>query len=301
MVSRCRHVLALLALGLLSCAEPRDESIYRYVDDSGRVVFVTGLSRVPSEHREAAELVAGAANEGGEAPGADAGPREDGAPDLADGQVVYRYPGPRGRPAFTNRRDFVPPALRAKVQVVDLSHVSTNPELGRDLDAALDREMERLAASRPCKEARADVGAGRWKLLWRDERHLVVVAGMLAALLLSAPWVVRRLGAPYVRVLAFAVPVLLLTGVLAHAMIQVNREISAGIKMTELCDPAAPMVAGGARSGGGTAGAAHRAETAPGDAAAQLRARVDHVDQLRAAVEAALAAQDARIQEELAH
>jgi hypothetical protein len=294
-------LLALLALSLSSCAEPRDDRIYRYVDEHGRVVFVTGLQRVPSEHREAAEPVTGAANEGGAAPD-DAGPdgatADDDAPDLADGQVVYRYPGPRGRPAFTNRRDLVPEALRARMKVVDLSHVSTNPELGRDLNAAIDREMERLAASSPCKKARADVNGGRLALLWRNERHLVVVAGILAALLLVTPWAVRRFGAPWLRVLAFAIPVLLLTGVLAHAMILVNRSISAGIKMTDLCDPTSTPSASGAGTGGGSGARGAGGTIDPG---ALLRARVEHTDQLRAAVEAAIAGPEARIQEELSH
>lgn len=276
-----RGVVALVAAILASCPEPRDDGIYRYVDDGGRAVFVTGLAKVPSEHRDAAELVSGSANEGGASPEEDAGPA-GGAPDVSEGAVVYRYAGPRGRPAFTNRRELVPPDQRAHVQVVDLSHVSTNRELGHDLDVALDREMERLAASKPCKNARAEVQAGRWRLLWRDEPHLVAVAGVLAALLFMTPWAVRRLGAPWLRVLAFAIPVLLLTGVLAHAMISVNRAMSDGIHMTELCDPA-PSQAG------------------VGDSPAAFRARVEQTDRLRAAVEAAVAGPDARIQEELAH
>lgn len=292
-MGRSMHAgLVLLVLCLPGCAEPRDERIFRYVDDDGREVFVTGLQAVPSEHREAAEPVAGTANAGGAAD-EDAGLPDDRVPDPAGAQVVYRYRGPRGRPAFTNRRDLVPEAARASVKVVDLSHVSTNPELGRDLDAALDREMARLAASTPCKKARADVRGGRWALLWRDERHLVVVAGIIAALLLLTPWAVRRLGAPWLRVLAFAIPVLLLTGVLAHAMIQVNRSISAGLTMTELCDPASTPGATGAALGARGAGGAI-------DPATLLRARVDHTDRLRAAVEAALAGPEARIQEELA-
>lgn len=202
---------------------------------------------------------------------------DDGAAAAVDGDSVYRYPGEGGRPAFTNRRELVPAAARDRVEVVDLSKVSTNRELGRDLDDALDRELDRLAESRPCRDALADVRAGRWAILWRDQRHLVVVAAMLAALLLVTPWAVRRLGAPWLRVLAFAIPALLLTGILAHAMIEVNRSMAADGRLAELCDPAVPGAAGGAR------------------------ARVEHADRLRSAVEAALEGRDARIEQELAH
>lgn len=287
-MSRAAALLTLVLLVLLlpACPPAVDERIYRYEDDRGRVAFVTGLERVPSPYRETARVVSGAADEGGPA---DAGPEPGAPPDVADHSVIYRYPGPGGRPVFTNRRDFVPAERRARVQVVDLSRVSTNPELGRDLDAALDRELERLAESKPCREARAEVRVGRWGLLWRDQRHVVVVAGMLAALLLTAPWAVRRLGAPWIRVLTFAIPALLLTGVLAHGLITVNRSLSEGARMSQLCKP-------DEAERGGVAAAPVAV-----DPAARLRARVEHADQLRAAIEAALAGPEARIQEELAH
>jgi hypothetical protein len=272
--------IAGLALLLWCCAEP-GEPIYRYVDDRGHVAFVTGLSRVPAKHRSGAEIVEQSADRGG--PALDAGADASaGDPDLADGNLVYRYSGPAGRPVFTNRRELVPPAERSRLQVVDLSHVSTNPALGHDLDRALDREMERLAASAPCRQARAAGDDDAWTVLWRDQRHLVVVGVMLAAFLLVTPWAVRRLGAPWIRVLTFAIPTLLLTGLVAHAAIEVNRSLSDSSDLRTLCTPKDTDREGA---------------TDP----AQIQARVQQTDALRSAVESALTAQDARIQQELAH
>ena len=272
------RAVALLALCLWGCEPPPDDRIYRYVDDRGHESYVTGLGAVPAEYKESAEPVSVAPNRGG--PATAAGPGA--VPEVADDTVVYRFPGPGGRPSFTNRRDLVPEAARASVKVVDLSHVSTNPELGRDLDAAVDHEIERLSGSAPCREARANVRLGRLGLLWRNERHLVVIAGIIAAFLFVTPFAVRKLGAPWLRVLAFAIPVLLLTGILTHALIVVNRTMSGGARLSELCDPVTK-------------------EPAAADAAAKVRLRVDHADQLRTAVEAAIAGPQDRIREEMAH
>lgn len=246
-----RYRRAVVALALLAaCAEPAgEERTWRYVNDAGRPVFVNDRERIPARHRASATAM-------------------DEAPTSSDTQTIYRFTTKSGRPSFVNGIDAVPPELRADAVPVDLSQVSTNPELGRDLDEALDAEWARLVESDPCREARAGATATWLGTLWRENGHLVVLGGAILLLLLLTPWMVRRFDAPtWSRVLALAIPSLALVGIFAHAIVATNARLRSVRALAEPCDPSA-------------------LSRAPGGPEA-VAARFGIVERLRAAVEAA--------------
>ncbi len=75
-------------------------------------------------------------------------------------QTIYQYSGPQGRPIYVNGLDNVPERYRAKAQRVDLSKVSLNEDVGRDLRKAAEQESERLTTQRLEAQRKAQADAG---------------------------------------------------------------------------------------------------------------------------------------------
>lgn len=131
-------------------------------------------------------------------------------------QEIYVYVGEQGRPVFVNGRSRVPAAFRARARRVDLSKVSLNTALGRELERAVTEERTRLE-----RAARADAegGAGSWLArLWQDHDYLVVTAGFMLLLLVLSPWIARRVGlGRWGRLLLHVLPLLVALGLMGYA------------------------------------------------------------------------------------
>ncbi len=130
-------------------------------------------------------------------------------------QVLYRYRA-EGRIVYANDLERIPPPLRASAERVDLSRVSLNLEVGRGLRLETERELERLReadARRQAGVVACDDGSGVLAWLgrgWREHGHLLAIAGLLLALALASPYLIRQLTPErWARLVTFVVPLLL--------------------------------------------------------------------------------------------
>jgi hypothetical protein len=144
---------------------------------------------------------------------------------------IYRYVDKAGRPVFVNGLHRVPARFRARARRIDLSKVSLNPELGRELHDEVEREYERLKAKlaalererRGCGEVREAGALGWLKRLWAEHGHLVVIGGLLLALGIATPFIVRHVPVDkWVRVLMVAVPLLACIAVMSVAAVRTS-------------------------------------------------------------------------------
>ncbi|HKU38633.1 MAG TPA: hypothetical protein VJR89_10815, partial [Polyangiales bacterium] len=188
-------------------------------DDHGRIVHVQRLTDVPPRLRPFArrmdeegpsvvDLLGARLTRGAAAP------------------AVYRYRAADGRLRYTNVRELVPAAQRTAAEV-DLSRVSLNSELGRDLNARLEEEHLRLVEQPVCQQLTAAADRALWEVAWRDHGPLVVCGGVILLLVFVTPWMVRKVGGPeWSRTMGMAVPVLAAFGVFAYVTIKSNAALS---------------------------------------------------------------------------
>jgi hypothetical protein len=217
--------LLLMAAASVARAEPggeqnsRPDTIYGYTDDQGRIVHVQHLEDVPPRLRAHARRL-----------------DQTDEPSLLDslGQrlspdkpaVLYRYRTADGRTKFTNLRDSVPAGQRAGAEV-DLSRVSLNSQLGRDLDRRLNEEYARLAEQPACQQLRAAADRNLLEVVWREHGPIVVCGGAILLLVLGTPYMVRRVGGPaWSRTLGMAVPILAFVGISAYAVVRSSQALS---------------------------------------------------------------------------
>ncbi len=213
----------LLFVLFAGCGEPADDSLWRYVDAEGRTVYVNGEDRIPPDRRATAVNVVGRSDRPGD-----------------DAQDVYLYAGPGGRKAYANGLDRVPVQKRDTAVKVDLSRATVNPELGADLDDALEDEWDRLVASDPCVRARDAAGAGTLRALLRDHGYLFVIGGAVLLLVVLTPWAMRRFDPPvWGRVLVVAIPVLAFVGLFAAAIVETRRTLHGARAIADACEPSA--------------------------------------------------------------
>lgn len=163
----------------------------------------------------------------------DAGPAER-AP------VFYSYVNERGRTVYVSHEEMIPGDHRDNAAPVDLSHVSTNPELGREWDETVEREHERLAATDYCVEVREEAEDGPVRRAFADYGHLIGIGGVMLLLIVTAPWMFRRVGVPrWTRTLAFILPVLAFLGLLTHIVVSTARAMERIQATADLCTPEA--------------------------------------------------------------
>lgn len=241
----CWIALAVHVSAANAQTSEQDDAIYAYIDDRGQLVHVQRLQDIPISLRESARRVdeVGASDHeaGGGAP-ASANKLVDwltGKEPSSDREpVVYRYIGTHGRPVFTNLASSVPTLQRGRAKV-DLRHVSLNSELGAAINQNLERRYDELRASSACHELRAESNKPWWARAWRDNRPLVVCAGVLALLLLGTPWMHKRgVGRPWARVLGTAVPVLGFVGLSAFLLVKAEQQMQVLAPRAERCDKA---------------------------------------------------------------
>jgi hypothetical protein len=120
----------------------------------------------------------------------------------------------------------VPPAQRAGAEV-DLSRVTLNSQLGRDLDRRLNEEHARLSEQPACQQLRAAAEQSLLQVIWQEHGPLVVCGGAILLLVFATPTMVRRVGGPaWSRTLGMAVPVLAFVGLFAYTTVRSNQSLS---------------------------------------------------------------------------
>jgi hypothetical protein len=140
-------------------------------------------------------------------------------------EAYYRVVRPNGHVVYTNIVEQVPVAQRESARL-DLSRVSLNSEIGRELDQRFAEEHAELTQSDYCKELRSAAGQGFWQRLWSDFGPLLVCGAALLAFLLFTPSAMRRYGAPvWAKTLMMAVPSLSVAGLLMFSMGHTNKAL----------------------------------------------------------------------------
>jgi hypothetical protein len=130
-----------------------------------------------------------------------------------------------GRVVYTNIAEQVPVEQRERARL-DLSRVSLNSEIGRELDQRFAQEHAELTQSDYCKELRGAAGQGFWQRLWSDFGPLLVCGAVLLGFLLFTPSAMRRYGAPvWAKTLMMAVPSLAVAGLLMFTMGHTNKTL----------------------------------------------------------------------------
>lgn len=151
-------------------------------------------------------------------------------------QVIYRYKKRDGREVYTNIVDQVPEEQRATA-AMDLSRVSLNSEIGRELEHKLSAQHGELAQTEYCVNLRDKAGQSFLDSLWKDYAPLLVCGGLLLAFLLFTPIALTKVSAPdWARVLSMAIPSLALAGVVSFTMMKTNETIVKARALAKPCE-----------------------------------------------------------------
>ncbi len=170
---------------------------------------------------------------------------------------IYRYVDKAGQTVFVNDPASIPSEFRARAQRVDLSHVSLNEALGRDLAAQSAAQSAANAPADGGARASKDAGADGTRMVdgvlipaspmapldpkcltgmtetaksesvldyAKDNPHVPVILGFIVVLVLALPIAVRKIGSEnYMKLLSRAVPLLLLMLALTHGALAFRR------------------------------------------------------------------------------
>ncbi|MCB9709249.1 MAG: hypothetical protein H6714_10725 [Myxococcales bacterium] len=152
--------------------------------------------------------------------------------------TIFAYTNKAGRTVYVDRIDKVPAALRAQSARVALSKVSLNSELARDLDKRVLEEHQALARSSYCAETTFRAAQPWWREVWHTHGYWMVLASVLLLLVLVTPLAMRSVDPPaWARFLGFAIPSLLVVGLVTHGMVQAQRARENVQLAANLCDP----------------------------------------------------------------
>lgn len=158
-------------------------------------------------------------------------PSEDDAP------AFYSYVNDAGRVVYVSHPGLVPPGHRGTAEEVDVSRVSLNTELGDQLNEAIKEEHASLAATDVCQEARRDGEDDFVSHAVKRYPFWLVIGGVILLLLVTGPAIARQVGAgPWIRTLAWVIPLLLFLGVLTHTARQTQSTLSLLRSTSALCD-----------------------------------------------------------------
>lgn len=237
---RCRELVAVgMLLGSIGLwragaqpGQPREDAVYGYIDDHGRMVHAQSLEEIPPRLRAYARRLDLPSEDSSLVTLLETKPASDGK------TVVYRYVTPRGQTRFTNLLSSVPPVQRSAA-AVDLSRVSLNSDVGRDVDRVLDKEHERLAQSPKCQQLRAAADKALWREIWDDHGPLVVIGGAFGLLVLLTPMMMKRVGANWGKTLSMAIPALAAVGLISYAAIRGTHALSHLRAKAAPCEPGA--------------------------------------------------------------
>lgn len=204
--------------------------MYGYIDDHGRMVHAQSLSDIPPRLRAYARRL-DVTSEGSSLVtllqaklGTSARP------------VIYRYVTPLGQTRYTNLLASVPPPQRSAA-AVDLSRVSLNSDVGRDLDRALDKEQESLVQSPTCQQLRAAAAKPLWRAMWDEHGPLIVIGAVFCLLVLVTPAMLRRFGPNWAKALSVSVSMLAALGLFTYAALRGAQTLSQLKLKAAPCEP----------------------------------------------------------------
>jgi hypothetical protein len=150
--------------------------------------------------------------------------------------VLYRYVTPQGQTRYTNVLGFVPAAQRSAA-AVDLSRVSVNSDVGRDLDQRLQAEHGKLASGPSCQQLRAAAEKPLWRTVWDEHGPLVVIGGAICLLFLVTPMMLRRFGPNWARALSITISALAAIGLFTYATLRGSQALSQLKARAAPCEP----------------------------------------------------------------
>jgi len=144
----------------------------------------------------------------------------------ADDQEIYSYTNKKGITVYVNDADLLPPSVQPKAKVVDLSHISLNTPLGKDLTSVINAEYSKIMQSGECYEARANSGSWVWvERAWSQHPHWILLAMGALVLLIATPFIIRHGDvARWARTLKWLVPLLAAVGILATVGIKTRQQ-----------------------------------------------------------------------------
>jgi hypothetical protein len=211
---------------------PREDAVYGYIDDHGGMVHAQSLDEIPPRLRPYARRLDLPSEDSSLVTLLQAKLKSGGAP------VVYRYVTPEGQTRYTNLLASVP-ARQRSAAAVDLSRVSLNSDVGRDLDRVLSHEHERLAKSPSCQQLRAAAAKPLWRETWDDHGPLVVVGAVFGLLVLLTPLMLKHVGASWGKALSMVIPALAAVGLISYAAVRGGQALSQLKAKAAPCEPAA--------------------------------------------------------------
>jgi hypothetical protein len=138
---------------------------------------------------------------------------------------------------YTNVVERVPLTQRERGKL-DLSRISLNSELGTALSNRLKQEHRALRESAACDGLLEQISMPPLLRLWDQQWPLVVGAGALLLFALYIPGILRRFGVSLpLRMLAFLLPFVALSALLAHGLGQTDERASELRKKAAPCMP----------------------------------------------------------------
>lgn len=151
---------------------------------------------------------------------------------------VYSYVNEAGRTVYVDSPERIPAKYRAKSKTVGLSQVSLNTDLARDLERQTLKEHRALASTLFCAEHKTRAKHSWWRQLFHSHGYILLIAASLVVLMLVTPIAMRSLDPPeWTRFLAFAIPSLMVMGLVTHSMVQAGRVREHVAHAAKLCDP----------------------------------------------------------------
>lgn len=218
-------------------AQPQEDAVYGYIDDHGQMRHAQSLEEIPPRLRPFAKRI--------DTPSEDSSLLTQLASKVAGGDkpVVYRYVTPSGAVRYTNLLTTVPP-LQRSAAAVDLSQVSLNSDVGRDLNGRMEAEHARLAKGPACQQLRAAAETPLWREVWEEHRTLAVFGAVLLALMVVTPFMMDRFGAEWGRTLSKLLPMIAGFGLIGYAAMRGAQSLSELKGRAAPCEQAAWDAAG---------------------------------------------------------
>jgi hypothetical protein len=207
-----------------------EDAVYGYIDDHGRMVHAQSLRDIPPRLRPYARRLDVTSE------GSSLVTLLETKLGTSSRPVIYRYVTESGQARYTNLLASVPPSQRSAA-AVDLSRVSLNSDIGRDLDRALEKEHERLVAGPTCQQLRAAAAKPLWREIWDEHGPLVVIGVVFCLLVLVTPAMLRRFGPNWAKALSVSVSMLAAVGLFTLAALRGTHALSQLKLKAAPCEP----------------------------------------------------------------
>jgi hypothetical protein len=152
--------------------------------------------------------------------------------------AIYSYVNDEGRTVYVDHPDKIPAKFRNKHETLNVSHVSLNNEVARDLERQVLKEHKELAASPFCGEAQYRAKQPWWKQMWHSSGYLLLIAFAGIFILGLTPIAIQSFDPSiWTRFMTMAFPSLLVIGVLTYSVVETSRVKEEVTLTASLCDP----------------------------------------------------------------